>query len=49
MEDFKLLVELHKSQKRQGPGSKESTLKAFDLTDFSKKTSFISLLDRFNI
>jgi len=44
MEDFKLLVELHKNQKRQGPGSKESTLKAFDLTGFSRNEK-IKVLD----
>lgn len=35
---------MHKTQNRQGPGSKETSLKVFDLTGFSPKDS-INILD----
>jgi ubiquinone/menaquinone biosynthesis C-methylase UbiE len=44
MNDFDLIIELHKAQHRQGPGSKDITLKAFSLTGFSTEAE-IKILD----
>ncbi len=44
MKAFDLIIELHKSQPRQGPGSKDITLKAFSLTGFSTEDE-IKILD----
>jgi len=44
MNDFDLIIELQKSQLRQGPGSKDITVKAFSLTGFSTKDE-IKILD----
>lgn len=39
MEDFQLLIDLHKHNTRQGPGSEETTLRAIELTGLRGKSN----------